>query len=120
MVFPGSHLRIEAITGKWHLLDGAADEIDIPMHRVDLMFHSDAGQFRGAILNRLNGKEIPLASLQFDGLTLELQMQATDGKTQAEMPILVMRAANVKFEGYWMKSATESLGPKLKLLRAKA
>ena len=119
MVFPASHLPTEAISGKWHLLDGAADEIDIPMHRVDLMFHSDAGQFRGTILNRLNDNDIPLASLQFDGLTLELQMQAPDGKTQAEMPILVMRTANGKFEGYWMKSATESLGPKLKLVRAK-
>ena len=32
----------ESVTGKWHLLDLAADETHVPHHRVDLVFHADA------------------------------------------------------------------------------
>jgi len=66
----------------------------------------------------MNRQQIPLASVQFDGSVLRLQMQAPEGKTQTEMPTLVMRTTNDKFEGCWMKSATEQLGPNLKLVRA--
>ncbi len=119
MVSSGAHSHSEAIAGKWHLVDEVADEVHVPLHRLDLMFHSEGGRLRGAILNRINGQEIPLASLQFDGSVLRLQMQAQEGKTQAEMPMLVMRTTHDKFEGCWMNSATERLGPNLKLVKAK-
>ena len=32
------------ILGKWHLLDEAADEKNIPDHRMDLLFKIDIGQ----------------------------------------------------------------------------
>ena len=55
---------IPAIIGKWHLLGIAADETEIPQHRMDLVFHD---QSHGAILRRDNGQEILLAAVQFDG-----------------------------------------------------
>ena len=118
MVSSGAHSPSEAIAGKWHLVDRAADEAHVPSHRVDLVFYSEGGRLRGAILNRLNGQGIPLASLEFDGSVLRLLMQAPEGRFQAEMPTLVMRTINDKFEGCWMKAGTEQLGPNLKLVRA--
>jgi hypothetical protein len=108
----------EAIAGKWRLLHGSADEGRVPLHRVDLVFHNEASGIRGAILNTLNSQEIPLASLEFDGSVLRLQMQAPEDKRRAEMPTLVMRAINDKFEGCWVKSGTEPLGPHVKIVRA--
>ena len=64
----------ESVAGKWHLLDLAADETHVPHHRVDLVFHADADQLRGAILSRGSGAEIPLASVQLDGDTLRFDV----------------------------------------------
>jgi len=99
---------IDTITGKWHLLDIAADERNIPLHRVDLVFYAEENGFRGAVVDLVNGGEHPLAMLQFDGSTLKLQMQA-------DMPILVMHPLGEKFEGYWMTERLRKL--KLKLVR---
>ena len=107
------------ILGKWHLLDEAADENNIPDHRMDLLFKIDIGQLRGAILNRNTGEEIPLAEVKFDGSTLQLQMRAPTGTDQAAMPTLMMTKSNDKFEGHWRKSRSEIIGPKLKLVRVK-
>ena len=105
------------IVGKWHLLDGKADEVNIPQHRMDLVFKVEREQLKGAILNRNNGAEIPLANVKFDGLTLKLQMQSPDNNDQTTAPTLVMTMAGDKLEGYWMKSETEKMGPMLKLIK---
>jgi hypothetical protein len=114
--------RMEVIIGKWHLLHITADETNIPDHRMDLVFHSQVGGYRGAILSRANGKEIPLAAEHFDGTTLRLQMAAPGGKPQAEIPWLVMTLKNGRFEGCYQTSTGEPIertGPQLKLVRAK-
>src|SRR5712692_11906584 len=87
-----------SVAGKWHLLDLAADETHVPHHRVDLVFHADADRLRGAILPRGSGAEIPLASVQFDGSILRLQMRAPKDKDQSEMPFLVMHRTDGKFQ----------------------
>lgn len=107
------------ITGKWHLLDESADEINIPHHRMDLVFKTENEKLRGVILNRNNGAEIPLAAVEFDGATLRLRMQAPEGEDPTSLPTLVMTMTGEKLEGYWMKSETEKMGPRLKLVRAK-
>src|SRR3989442_9735697 len=80
-----SDATLESVAGKWHLVDLAADETHIPHHRVDLIFHADADRLRGAILTRASGHEIPLASVQFDGDVLRLQMTAAKDMDQADM-----------------------------------
>lgn len=107
------------IVGKWHLLDEGADEVNIPHHRMDLVFKMESNQLRGAILNRNNGAEIPLAAVEFDGATLRLRMQASEDESHTTLPTLVMTMTGEKLEGYWMKSETEKMGPMLKLVRAK-
>ena len=103
----------ESVAGKWHLLDLAADETHVPHHRVDLVFHADADQLRGAILSRGSGAEIPLASVQFDGDILRLQMRASRDGDQTELPFLVMHRTNGKFEGSWTPSGKMDRGLKL-------
>jgi hypothetical protein len=103
----------ESVVGKWHLLDLAADETHVPHHRVDLVFRADADQLRGAILSRGSGAEIPLASVQFDGDILRLQMHAPKDGQQADMPFLVMHRTNGKFEGSWTPSGKMDRGLKL-------
>ena len=119
MVSSRAHSHNEAIAGKWHLLAEEEDEVHIPRHRMDFVFYSEGGRLRGAIFNRNNGQEIPLASLQFDSSVLRLQMQAPEGKAQSEIPTLVMQRTHDKFEGCWMNSAKERWGPNLKLVKAK-
>lgn len=100
---------IDTIAGKWHLLDIAADEQNIPLHRVDLVFYAAENGFRGAVVDRVNRSEFPLATLQFDGSALKLQMQV-------DTPMLVMYPLSERFEGYWMTEGLRNL--KLKLVRA--
>ena len=38
---------IERLTGKWHLLDFAADELQIPQHRMDLAFDATGSYLKG-------------------------------------------------------------------------
>ncbi len=109
---------MDVITGKWHLLDIAADEMNLPQHRVDLVFHTQPEGYRGAILRRDNGEEIPLAAVQFDGTILRLQMAAPSGKPQAEMPWLSMVLTGGGFEGSYQDSTGAPMGGKLKLVRA--
>src|ERR1035438_5151251 len=75
-----------AITGNWHLIGIADDEVHVPGHRTDLRFTISSGGLKGAILSRTDGSEIALASAEFDGSTLRFQMEAPHGKTQADMP----------------------------------
>jgi hypothetical protein len=109
---------MERLTGKWHLLDFAADELQIPEHRMDFAFDATGSCLKGAILSRVDAKEIPLAVIEFEGATLRLQMEAPNGKSQARMPWLVMTFAKDNFEGYWIDYKNEVTGPKLKLVRA--
>jgi hypothetical protein len=110
-----SDATLESVAGKWHLVDLAADETHIPHHRVDLIFHADADRLRGAILTRASGHEIPLASVQFDGDVLRLQMTAAKDMDQADMPYLVMHRVNGHFEGSWTPSGR--MDRALKLIR---
>lgn len=107
----------DAILGDWHLLLPSDDEVQVPSHRMDLRFKSEAGQLKGAILNRNDGSEIPLASAAFDGTALHFQMLAPSGKAQSDMPTMVMNVDGRKFEGAWTNAAGEKLGPTFKLVR---
>ena len=88
-----------------------------------LVFHDDPGAFRGAIVNWVTGAKIPLASIHFDGSTLELQMEPNEAGRAAlkgETPTLVMKLVDDHFEGHWMNSIGEKAGgprvPKLKMV----
>jgi hypothetical protein len=96
-----SNAAADSVAGKWCLVDLAADEAHIPHHRVDLIFHADATHLRGAILSRVSEHEIPLASVQFDGDVLRLQMMAPKDRDQSEMPFLILHRTNGHFEGGW-------------------
>jgi hypothetical protein len=114
---PGKAPALE-IYGKWHLLGEKENEVHIPQHRMDLLFKEDNGYLRGAIINRNDGSEIPLAKVVFTGSTLHVQMHAPSGKDQAEMGTLVMIVStDHKFEGYWRNPEGAPMGPKLKLIR---
>ena|SRR5271157_3343535 len=109
--------------GKWLLLAAEADPEKRPVHGMKLVFHDDPGGFRGAIVNWVTGAEIPLASVQFDGSTLKLQMELDEAGRAAlkgETPTLVMKLVDEHFEGDWMNSLGEKLGgpqvPKLKMV----
>ena len=106
--------------GDWHQLHLDADEHDIPQHRMDLRFATREGTLRGAILNRNNGDEIPLAAAAFDGAVLRYQMAPPpQGPVPAEMPWMVMTRIADKFEGRWETSPGVAVGPTLKLVRAR-
>src|ERR1044071_8808832 len=87
----------DAILGAWRLLDPAADEAKLPQHRMDLRFKNESGELKGAIVSRRDGTEIPLASAKFDGTTLRFQMVAPNGRTQTEMPVMVMTESGGAF-----------------------
>jgi hypothetical protein len=87
---------------------------------MDLRFETEGVQFRAAILNRVTGEEMPLAGAVFDGSELRLQMHAPPGKEQRDMPWLVMTRIDERFEGHWQNVQGEVMGPKLKVVRAKA
>ena len=112
--------RTESILGNWHLLDVAADEQNIPEHRMDLRFGGRGSELRGAILHRVTGEEMLLAEAIFDGSELRLQMYAPSDKKQADMPWLVMTRIAEKFEGHWQNPQGATMGPRLKLVRATA
>jgi hypothetical protein len=38
-----------AVTGKWHLLREPEDEINVPDHRLDLVFRAQADQLNGPL-----------------------------------------------------------------------
>lgn len=104
------------LSGTWHLLDLQADEINIPNHRMDLVFRGEAGQLDGWVVSRVNADELPLVrALSFDGDTLRFQLAAPPERTQAEMPFLVMRRIHGRFEGQWVQDGIR-VGPGLKLI----
>ncbi len=87
---------------------------------MDLVFRGSPGDLEATVLSRVNGQEMPIINnISFDGTVLRLQMVAPPGKDQAEMPALVMRPAGSRFEGYWMRTATEPMGPPVALIRAR-
>ncbi len=110
--------QVDAVLGNWHLIEASADGTAIPEHRMDLRFQNSSGSLRGAILSRRDGSEIALASSEFDGSTLRFQLRAPDGRAQTEMPIMVMTRVGSNFEGSWTGSAGQTMGPRLKLVRA--
>jgi hypothetical protein len=106
-----------AISGTWHLLDQAADETDIPAHRMDLRFDHGPGPLRAAVLSRITGEEMPMIhGASFDGEVLRLQMVARPSENQAEMPVLVMKVAGTKLLGHWQQWGV-AMGRGLKLVR---
>jgi hypothetical protein len=108
----------DVVSGNWHLLEASAPELQVPLHRMDVRLSTGEGRVRGAILNRNTGEERLLASAAFDGSTLRLQMTAPPATRQSEMPWLVMSAVGPRFEGHWRNEDGETVGPKLKLVRA--
>ena len=114
----GSSWLPEALSGSWHLVGRAANEVKIPGHRMDLRFDLAAGQFRAAVLCRETGEEmLMIHGASFDGAVLRLQMVAPQGTAQAEMPLLVMRVDGMKLFGHWHRGGVP-VGPQLKLVRS--
>jgi hypothetical protein len=107
-----------SIAGRWHLIQGSDDEINIPNHRVDLVFREqnrgEQNALSGAVINRTTGEDIPLAGIRFNGNVLTLEMGATNQNSTPA--ILTMTWKGNKFEGHWMRGTTE-VGPTLKLVR---
>ena len=108
----------DALSGDWHLVDASAPDQPLPQHRMDLRFEGTETQFRAAILNRVNGEEIPLAKAVWNGADLRLQMYAPHGQAQANMPWLVMTRIGARFEGRWHSHEGDPMGRALKLIQA--
>ena len=98
----------------------AADhpEGTVPDHRVDFVFHDEPAGLRGAMLSRIDDREMPLNSITFDGSELRLRMSVAPIGPNSESPSLVMRAIADHFVGRW--DAPEVKGVLLKLIRARA
>jgi hypothetical protein len=111
---------LNAILGEWHLQDLASSDTAPLPHRMDLRFRITGAELKGAILSRNDGSEIPLAVSEFDGATLRFQMTAGPGRSQADMPAMVMTWTGARFEGAWINTVGDLIGPKLKLVRAAA
>ena len=116
---PDPHATSDWLQGDWHLVDLATDEQHIPQHRMDLRFAVRRKTLDGAFLNRNTGDEIPLAAAAFNGAELRYQMTPAPGRTQAEMPWMVMTRIGDRFEGRWETSPGVPIGPTLKLVRAR-
>jgi hypothetical protein len=102
------------LSGDWHMLGLADSESPVPDHRVDLRFKNVNGVLQGAMLNRRDGSEMPLALCELRGDTLRFQMAAPAGQSQAAIPVMVMTVAGSRFEGAWNSVP----GPRFKLVRA--
>ena len=105
---------LASLRGDWYMLGAADSESPVPNHRVDLRFKNVNGTLQGAMLNRVNGSEMPLPLCELQGDTLRFQMAAPAGKPQTDMPVMVMTANGDRFEGAWNTVP----GPKFKLVRA--
>lgn len=106
--------------GIWHLLDKAADEQNIPDHRVDIRLSPSPEPFRAAIVNRSTGDDIPYAVAVFNGRVLTLQMGTHGGPPMPGTPMLRMTWDGTRFEGGYVDAAFQPL-PKaqpLKLIRS--
>ena len=115
---PETQADLDGIAGEWSLLRATDNEMVVPQHRMDLRFWNESGELKGAILSQRNdGTEMPLATSEFDGSTLRFKMKAPSGKSQAEMPTMVMTRSGGNFEGYWADRSGAKIGPKLKLVR---
>jgi len=66
-----SQADTNTILGDWYLL--ASTGVNMPLHHMDLRFKNVSGELRGAIVSRVDGSEIPLASSEFDGSTLRFK-----------------------------------------------
>jgi hypothetical protein len=112
---------IDGIVGNWHLVDLDANEVALPQHRVDLVIRRTESGLTGAVLSRIDGRDVTWAALvvQFDASTLRLQMQDTREPNPVEAPWLVMVPTNDRFEGRWHYATSEPIGPTLKLVRAR-
>lgn len=89
----------------------------VPDHRVDFVFHDEPAELRGAILSRIDDREMPLDSITFDGSELRLRMSGASLGPNHEPPFLVMRAIADHFVGGW--DTPESKQILLKLIRAR-
>lgn len=108
----------DSIAGTWHLVDMHATLDKLPDHRMDLRLDGRPGQCRGAVLNRINGEEMLLADVVFDGSELRLQMLAPLTTPQEEMPWLVVTRVGPEFVGQWTRASGDPVGPMMKLIRA--
>jgi len=112
-----SHDSLATISGTWHLLHEATDERDLPSHRMDFHFEQRDGQLRAAVLSRATGERMSMIhEVSFDGRKLRLQMLPPAGRTQGDMPLLVMTVAGSTLRGGWQYNDVQ-LGPGLKLVR---
>lgn len=122
MATPGtdnSKWPADAISGTWHLVDQAADEVNIPQHRVDLRFVHGPESIRGLVLNRVTGEEMPVVRhVSFDGERLQVEMIASVYQAQTEPPSLVMTVDGTRLLGHWQQRGVP-MGPRLKLVRAR-
>lgn len=87
--------------GRWHLVPASVPDGQIPAHRMDLIFFDEPSGLRGAVLSRVDGSEVPLHSVTFDGSELRLRIGSSSIPKSAESPYLIMRASVDRFEGAW-------------------
>jgi hypothetical protein len=101
------------LAGQWHLVAAECAEDELPEHRVDLVFHDEPAGLRGAILSRVDGREVPLHSVTLNGPELRLRMSVPQGQPDVEMPCLVLRSVADRFEGAWDTPGTEHIRIKM-------
>ena len=106
-----------SIEGRWHLIAADYPAGQVPDHRVDLVFHDDPAGLRGALLSRIDDREMPLDSITFDGAELRLRMSGAPIGPNRESPYLVLRATADHFVGGW--DTPEAKRILLKLIRAR-
>lgn len=113
-----TRIAVDSLSGDWHLLDASAPDQPLPQHRMDLRLEGTDTHFRAAILNRVNGEEVPFARAVWNGSELRLQMHPPPGQEQPNMPWLVMTRIGTRFEGRWFGQQGDPMEPALKLIQA--
>ena len=106
----------DLVAGRWHLVAADCPEDQIPDHRVDFVFHNEPAGLRGVVLSRVDGREIPLHTVAFNGAELRLRMAVRPSQTTADPPFLVMTPVGDRFEGAWDGPGIPHI--RLKLIRA--
>src|SRR5688572_5861281 len=107
---------VASLAGRWHLVAAECPEDQMPEHRVDLVFYDEPTELRGAIVSRVDDREMPLHTVILNGPELRLRMSVPQAQPDVDLPYLVMRALADRFEGAWNTPGTEHI--RLKLVRA--
>ena len=100
---PRRHATQFVISGTWHLLHEAGNEVDIPDHRMDLRFRAEPGRLYAAVLSRTSGEELVASHASFDGDVLRFQARISD---MAVVPYRQDQAPRLDFWGSDIRNHT--------------